>query len=185
MAFDVEKTGIKDLVYIRPFFSEDPRGYYKKSFEREAFESLGIPTQYFESSDIFSRRGAMRGLHYQETHSQGKLLHVIKGRIYDVALDLRLESDTFGHWHGAELSEDMSVSLYIPAGFAHGFMALEDSVFTYQCTNYYEPSSCGGILWNDPELGIPWPLCDDVILTEKDRNWPTFAEYCRTKGIRK
>lgn len=183
MAFDAVSTEIRDLIFIRPLFAEDQRGYYKKSFEREAFERLGVPTQYFESSDIYSRRGAIRGLHYQEKHSQGKLLHVIKGCIYDVALDLRPQSDTFGRWYGTELNEDTKMSLFIPPSFAHGFMALEDSVFSYQSTNYYEPDSCGGILWNDPELGIPWPIHDDVIITEKDKGWPTFAEYCRLKGI--
>ena len=184
MAFEIEQTGIEGLVFIKAFFSEDMRGYYKKVFERERFESVGLPTQFFEFSDIRSRRGAVRGLHYQDRHSQGKLLHVVSGRIYDVALDLREQSRTFGKWYAVTLCGGEERSLFIPSGFAHGFMALEDdTLFTYQCTNYYEPDSCGGILWNDPDLAIPWPITDGVILTDKDKAWPTFAEYCRQQNI--
>lgn len=186
MAFEIEQTGIEGLVFVKAFLSEDMRGSYMKVFERERFETAGLPTQFFEFSDIRSRRGVVRGIHYQTKHSQGKLLHVVKGRIYDVSLDLREQSPTFGEWYGVTLSEGEDRALFIPAGFAHGFMALEeDTLFTYQCTNYYESDSCGGILWNDPDLDIPWPIRDGVILTEKDKNWPTFAEYCRQQNAAK
>lgn len=186
MAFEIVRTDIDDLVIVRPFLAQDARGYYKKVFEREIFEALGIPVQVFECSDIFSNRGAIRGLHYQEKHSQGKLLHVLKGKIYDVALDLRRESRTFGRWYATTLSEQDHRTIYIPPGFAHGFMSLEDgTLFSYLCTNYYEPDSCGGILFNDPGLGIPWPIRDEeqLIITPKDRNWPTFEVYRRMKGL--
>lgn len=184
MAFEIEKTEIEGLVFVKPFISEDDRGYYKKVFEREAFDRKDLATQYFEFSYIQSKRGAVRGLHYQEKHSQGKLIHVLKGEIYDVALDLRPESKTFGRWHGITLCGTGHVSLFIPSGFAHGFMTLEDdTIFAYQCTNYYEPESCGGILWNDPALNIPWPIRDKITVTEKDKNWPTLANFCKERGI--
>lgn len=184
MAFEIEKTGIEGLVLIKPSVFEDARGYYKKVFELETFDLKGLATQYFEFSYIQSKRGAIRGLHYQDKHSQGKLIHVLKGKIYDVALDLRTESKTFGHWLGRTFSEKEHISMFIPAGFAHGFMALEDdTIFAYQCTNYYEPESCGGILWNDPALDIPWPIKDKIIITDKDKNWPTLSEFCRARGI--
>lgn len=184
MAFEIEETGIEGLVLIKPFISEDTRGYYKKVFEREAFDDKGLATQYFEFSYIQSKRGAIRGLHYQDKHSQGKLVHILKGKIYDVALDLRPESKTFGHWYSIILCENEHISMFVPAGFAHGFMALEDdTIFAYQCTNYYEPESCGGILWNDPALKIPWPIQDEIIITDKDKKWPTLAEFCKVRGI--
>lgn len=184
MAFEIEKTGIDGLILIRPFISEDARGYYKKVFEHEAFEMKSLPTHFFEFSYIQSKRGAIRGLHYQDKHSQGKLVHILKGKIYDVALDLRPESKTFGCWYSITLCENEHISMFIPAGFAHGFMSLEDdTLFAYQCTNYYEPENCGGILWNDPELNIPWPIHDEVIITEKDKKWPTLAEFCSARGI--
>ncbi|WP_294854988.1 dTDP-4-dehydrorhamnose 3,5-epimerase [uncultured Oscillibacter sp.] len=186
MAFQFEKTEIEDLRLITPFCANDRRGYYKKYYEISAFSKAGLPTHYSESSDIFSNKGAIRGLHYQQNDSQGKLLHVITGKIFDVALDLRPESRTFGKWKAFELSGDQLQMLYIPEGFAHGFMALEDhTYFSYQCTGKYDPSSCGGILWKDPKLGIPWPITDEaqLLLTEKDCSWPTFEEY--VKKVRK
>lgn len=184
MAFEIKKTEIEGLVFIKPFISEDARGYYKKVFEREIFDIKGLATQYFEFSYIQSKRGAIRGLHYQDKHSQGKLIHVLKGKIYDVALDLRPESKTFGYWHSATLCDNEHISMFVPAGFAHGFMALEDdTIFAYQCTNYYEPESCGGILWSDPALNIPWPIKDNIVITEKDKRWPTLAEFCKLRGI--
>lgn len=182
MNFKFEKTDLDGLTLITPFCAEDARGYYKKYYEIATFEAAGLPTHYSESSDIFSNYGAVRGLHYQERFSQGKLLHVIHGRIFDVALDLRQNSKTFGKWKSFELSGDNLSMLYIPEGFAHGFMSLEDNTyFSYQCTGKYDPESCGGILWNDPALGIPWPITDEsrLILTDKDRSWPTFEEYAK------
>lgn len=184
MGFHFKKTALEGLTQIIPFCAEDTRGYYKKYYEIAAFKEVGLPTQYSESSDIFSHRGAVRGLHYQECFSQGKLLHVIQGKIFDVALDLRSGSKTFGKWKAFELSGNEPTMLYIPEGFAHGFMALEDNTyFSYQCTGKYHPESCGGILWNDPALGIPWPITTEgeLLLTDKDRTWPTFEEYMKAR----
>ena len=144
-SFEIRQTGIEGLVLISSFYSQDDRGYYKKVFEREAFEQAGIPTQFLECSTILSNKGAVRGLHYQDKHSQGKLLYVLKGAIYDVALDLRPTSASFGKWYGITLQEGDQTAVFVPPGFAHGFMALEEeTLFSYLCTNYYEPKSCGG-----------------------------------------
>lgn len=180
MEFKFVKTDIDDLIIIYPFIYNDQRGYYKKYYEYSVFSQHGLPTLYPESSDIFSHKGVLRGLHYQENYSQGKLIHVIMGKIFDVALDLRKNSRTFGKWKAFELSGNENKMIYIPPGFAHGFMVLEDNTyFSYQCSNIYDPDSCGGILWNDPELNINWPIKDDkeLIMTEKDRSWPNFSEY--------
>lgn len=183
MSFEFEKTEIDGLTIIKPFCAYDERGYYKKYYEISNFKNAGLPIVYKESSDIFSHKGVFRGLHYQEQYSQGKLLHVIKGKIFDVALDLRFNSKTFGKWKVFELSGEKNEMIYIPEGFAHGFMVLENNTyFSYQCTNIYHPDSCGGILWNDPSLNIPWPLSEnELIMTEKDRNWPTLEMYLNNR----
>lgn len=176
-------TEIDGLLIINPHVFEDDRGIYKKCYEKSAFQAMGITNIFTESSDIFSVKGALRGLHYQVNNSQAKLLHVISGTIFDVALDLREDSPTFGKFHTELLDAKDPRVIFIPEGFAHGFITLSDSaLFNYQCTGIYDPSSCGGILWNDPKLDIPWPLdvygIDNVICTEKDKSWPTLEEYC-------
>lgn len=180
MKFKFEQTDIEGLTVVYPFIYNDERGYYKKYYEVSEFKQAGLPISYAESSDIFSNKGVIRGLHYQKKYSQGKLLHVIMGRIFDVALDLRPNSITFGKWKTFELSGEENKMIYIPPGFAHGFMTLEDNTyFSYQCSNIYDPESCGGILWNDPYLNIPWPIenIEKIIITDKDLKWPTFNEY--------
>lgn len=181
MSFEFKKTAIGVIVII-PHLYSDKRGLYRKYYEKNVFSDNGISCEFTESSDIVSGKGALRGLHYQEAESQAKLIHVIKGVLYDVALDLREESETFGKYHAELLNADDNKLIFIPEGFAHGFIALtEDTIFSYQCSGRYLPASCGGILWNDPELKIPWPLkefgINEVITTEKDKTWPTLTEY--------
>ena len=181
MAFEVIETEIDGLKLINSFVSYDDRGFYRKAYEREIFNKKELPVQFYEYSIIKSCKGALRGLHYQQNYSQGKFLQVINGSIFDVALDLRKNSKTFGLYKTFILKATDEYSLFIPEGFAHGFLALEDDTyFTYLCTNKYDPESCGGILWNDPELNILWPIdnMDKLILTDKDKNWPTFRQYC-------
>lgn len=177
------KTEIQDLMIIEPHMFKDDRGLYKKFYEKEAYINAGITCEFTESSDIYSRKGALRGLHYQRNYSQAKLLHVINGTIYDVALDLRPESSTFGQYHTELMNAEENKVIFVPEGFAHGFITLSDeATFSYQCSGKYDPESCGGILWNDPGLNIPWPLKEyyitEIVSTEKDKNWPTFKEYC-------
>ncbi len=182
MPFTFTKTDIDGLMIIRPHMFPDDRGIYKKYYEKNIFLQNGVTCEFTESSDLYSKKGALRGLHYQTEESQAKLIHVIKGKLFDVAVDLRNGSPTFGKYH-AELvdAEDHKV-VFIPEGFAHGFISLtEDTIFSYQCSGRYIPSACSGIRWNDPVLKIPWPLkeygIEHIIATEKDSNWPSFEEY--------
>ncbi len=182
MAIEVEKMKLEGVLLIHSHVANDERGYYRKNFEKDIFIQNGLDFKVTESSDIYSRKGTIRGLHYQILESQAKLLHVIKGVIYDVAVDLRRDSATFGQWSGEILREHDHKSLYIPEGFAHGFLALEDeTIFSYQCSGRYIPECCGGIYYNDKILNIQWPLdnIDKVILSEKDAHAMSFKEYCK------
>lgn len=182
MAIKIEKLELEDMLMIYAHVASDERGYYRKNFEKDTFLKNKLDFNVTEWSDIYSHKGTLRGLHYQTEESQAKLLHVIKGAIYDVAVDLRRESATFGQWHGEMLLEHDHKSLFIPEGFAHGFLALEeDTIFSYQCSGRYIPQSCGGIYYNDMDLNIQWPLSgiSEIILSEKDRQAISFAEYCR------
>ena len=181
-------TNIPGVMIIEPHMYPDERGIYKKNYEKNMFAEHGITCDFTESSDLYSCKGALRGLHYQTEDSQAKLIHVIKGKLFDVALDLREKSPTFGKYHAELIDAEEHKVLFIPEGFAHGFIALTDhTIFSYQCSGRYIPESCGGICWNDPTLRIPWPLkeygIEQVIATEKDLNWPTIEEYSR--GITK
>lgn len=182
MAFEFSDTEIKGLMIIKPHMFPDDRGLYKKVFEKNIFAENGITCEFTESSDLYSRKGALRGLHYQTEESQAKLIHVISGILYDVAVDLREDSSTFGKYHAELLKAEENAVVFIPEGFAHGFISLTDNtVFSYMCSGRYIPESCGGIRWNDPELNIPWPLkeygIENIIATVKDMNWPTLREY--------
>ena len=190
MAFVFHNTEIPGLMIIEPHIFLDARGMYKKNYEKYIFAEHGITCEFTESSDLYSKKGALRGLHYQTEESQAKLIHVIKGALFDVAVDLRTESPTFGRYRAELLDEDNQKVEFIPEGFAHGFIALTDeTVFSYQCSGRYIPEACGGIRWDDPELNIPWPLqkygIKEIIATEKDKNWPTFSEYRKLQGINK
>lgn len=184
MAFTFEKTEIEGLVIIKPHMYLDNRGLYKKCYEKNIFKQNGIDVEFSETSDIYSDKGVLRGLHYQTEESQAKLIHVISGALFDVALDLREHSKTYGKYHAELLKSEENRVLFIPEGFAHGFVSLTDkTVFSYQCSGRYIPEACGGIRWDDADLKIPWPLkefgINKVITTEKDSNWPTLEQYSR------
>ncbi len=188
MSFEFTKTELEGLQIIKPHIFLDNRGMYKKCYEKDIFAEHGITCQFHESSNLYSRKGALRGLHYQTVASQAKLIHVISGMLFDVALDLREDSATYGKFHTELLKAEEQKVIFIPDGFAHGFIALMDNtIFSYQCSGKYVPEACGGILWNDPDLNIPYPLkeygIDRVITTEKDAGWDTLAEYTKkTQG---
>lgn len=186
MPFTFIDTEIDGLVLVKPHTFTDERGLYKKCYERSAFLDNGINCQFTETSDIYSDKGVIRGLHYQTEQSQAKLIHVICGTLFDVALDLRENSKTFGKYHVELMRADDNLGLFIPEGFAHGFLALEDrTVFSYQCSGRYVPAACGGIRYDDPALNIPWPLNGTKpILSEKDRSQPSLQDYCQQKGIK-
>lgn len=182
MSFVFHETEIPGLLIIEPHAFYDNRGLYEKNYEKSIFAEHGITCEFTESSDLHSKKGALRGLHYQIVDSQAKLIHVIYGTIFDVAVDLRKDSLTYGKYWAGILNDKSKKVVFIPEGFAHGFIALTDNtIFSYQCSGRYVPEACGGIRWDDPSLKIPWPLkeygIDQVIATEKDRNWPTFEEY--------
>ena len=182
MAFEFKKTKIEGLLIIQPHMYPDERGLYEKFYERNIFAENGVTCSFTEASDLSSKKGALRGLHYQTVDSQAKLIHAISGVLFDVALDLRENSPTFGEYHTELLKAKDNKIIFIPEGFAHGFIALTDNtIFSYLCSGRYVPEACGGIRWDDPELSIPWPLkeygVEKVIATEKDKNWPTLSEY--------
>lgn len=188
MPFSICKSEIEGILVIQPHMFLDERGIYKKHYEKGIFEQVGIPSEFTECSDLYSKKGVLRGLHYQTEDAQAKLIRVISGVIFDVALDLRPTSHTFGKCFTELIKAEEHKMVYIPEGFAHGFISLTDeTIFSYQCTGRYIPDACGGILWNDPELAIPWPLeeygISDIIATQKDREWPTFREYKSLRGI--
>ena len=170
----IRKTSMEGLVEIFPRVFEDDRGIFFESFNMQVFESLGLPTHFVQDNQSFSKKGVVRGLHFQNApFAQGKLVRVISGAVLDVAVDIRPDSPTFGRYEIFELRGDKNNFAYIPEGFAHGFVALEDSIFSYKCTNVYSKISESGILWNDPDLGIDWGV-ENPIVSEKDEILPTF-----------
>lgn len=174
MAITIERTPIEGLTLIHPHVFEDERGYFIKDFEAHLYAENNLPIKFFEFNESKSKKGTIRGLHFQQKYSQGKLIRVIKGAVFDVAVDLRFGSPTFGKWMGFELSEYNHDVLYIPEGFAHGFLALEDdTIFSYKCTNKYAPEFDSGIRYNDPDINVEWPVervggWENVITSEKD-----------------
>lgn len=156
----VEKNvgGIQGLCIIEPAVHGDSRGYFMETYNQNDMREAGLDMVFVQDNQSCSVKGVLRGLHYQKKFPQGKLVRVIKGIVYDVAVDLRRESSTFGKWYGLELSEENKKQFYIPEGFAHGFLVLSEiAEFCYKCTDFYHPGDEGGIAWNDPELGIAWP----------------------------
>ena len=150
-----------------------------ETYHEKEFKDAGIDVTFVQDNQSKSKKGVLRGLHFQYTNPQGKLVRVIKGEVFDVAVDLRKDSDTYGKWEGVILSEENKKQFYVPEGFAHGFLVLSDEAeFTYKCTNFYDADDEGGILWNDPEIGIEWPVDDieDVILSDKDKQSKTLKD---------
>lgn len=171
------ETGIKDLVIIDVKKFGDHRGYFKETYQKEAFEELGLSYNFVQENESYSKKNTLRGLHFQKKYPQGKLVRVISGSVYDVGVDLREGSPTYGKWYGVELSGENGKMFYIPEGFAHGFLVTSDeAIFTYKCTDYYHPEDEGGIIWNDPTLSIDWKV-DDVsklLISDKDNKLPYF-----------
>jgi dTDP-4-dehydrorhamnose 3,5-epimerase len=168
---EVLQTSIPDLLILEPRVFVDERGFFLESWNARRFaELVGCETHFVQDNHSRSRRGVLRGLHYQLPKPQSKLVYVAVGRIFDVAVDLRRSSSTFGHWVGAELSEHNHHQMWIPAGFAHGFVVLSDSAdLFYKSTEYYAPEHERCVLWNDPAIGVEWPIDGEPILSEKDR----------------
>jgi len=178
-----EKNGkvIRGLYEIEPAVHRDDRGYFVETYSRRDFEEEGLDLEFVQDNQSRSVRGVLRGLHYQKEHPQGKLVRVLSGSVFDVAVDLRKDSETFGLWYGVELTEENMKQFYIPEGFAHGFAVLsEEAVFAYKCTDFYHPGDEGGLRWNDPAIGITWPIREEEVqLSEKDKVQPFFKDAFR------
>lgn len=170
---------IEGLCVIEPTVFKDERGYFMETYNQNDFKEAGLDMVFVQDNQSMSTRGVLRGLHYQKQFPQGKLVRVVRGTVFDVAVDLRIGSKTYGNWFGVELSAENKKQFYIPEGFAHGFLVLSDEAeFVYKCTDFYHPGDEGGMAWNDPEIGIEWPLQDGVelIISEKDQKWGGFKE---------
>jgi dTDP-4-dehydrorhamnose 3,5-epimerase len=183
------ETPIKGLYIIEPKVFGDNRGFFMESWNKRDFEEIGLNMEFVQDNHSKSRKGVLRGLHFQTKNSQGKLVRCIKGKVYDVAVDLRKGSKTFGEYFGMELTEENKKMFYIPEGFAHGFLALTEEVeFLYKATNYYTPEYDSGIIWNDKDINVDWPLEkygikeEDLLLSEKDKVQQTYKEYIEKLG---
>ncbi|MBO8462910.1 MAG: dTDP-4-dehydrorhamnose 3,5-epimerase [Firmicutes bacterium] len=170
---------IEGLYVIEPTVFADERGYFMETYHQKDMEEAGLNLKFVQDNQSMSTKGVLRGLHFQKQYPQGKLVRVVRGAVYDVAVDLRKDSKTFGKWFGVELSAENKKQFYIPEGFAHGFLVLTDEAeFCYKCTDFYHPNDEGGIAWDDEELGIQWPIKEGDCLTisEKDQNWLPLKE---------
>ena len=178
--FEKQETGIEGLYVIKPTVFEDSRGFFMETYQKKDFAELGITQEFVQDNQSKSTKGVLRGLHFQKQYAQSKLVRVIKGAVYDVAVDLRKNSKTYGKYYGVTLTEENKLQFFIPKGFAHGFLVLSDEAeFTYKCDDYYHPGDEGGLLWNDPTIGVKWPLDqiggeEKLIQSDKDKNWPTL-----------
>lgn len=167
---DVQTTTISGVLVIQPKVFGDPRGFFTETFQRQRYRDAGIIAEFVQDNFSRSSKGILRGLHYQIQRPQGKLVQVLRGKVLDVVVDLRKPSPTFGRWLSFELSDETCRQVYVPPGCAHGFYVLSESAdFTYKCTDYYFPEHERTLLWNDPAVGIEWPLTEEPLLSNKDR----------------
>ena len=178
-------TSIKGVYVIEPTVFGDNRGYFMETYSTAEFEEIGITNNFVQDNQSKSRKGVLRGLHFQKENTQAKLVRCIKGEVFDVAVDLRPGSKTYGQWEGVILSEENKKMFFVPKGFAHGFLVLtEEAEFTYKCDDLYNPTAEGGLKWDDPDVGIEWPLGDmkkeDLLTSEKDGKWPSLKELKET-----
>lgn len=179
------ETSIDGVYVIEPTVFGDDRGYFMETYSKAEFEEIGLYYDFVQDNQSKSKKGVLRGLHFQKENIQAKLVRVLKGEVFDVAVDLRPNSKTYGKWEGVILSEENKKMFLIPKGFAHGFLVLsEEAEFTYKCDDIYNHNAEGGLAWNDKEVGINWPLGnikeDDLITSEKDTKWPTLNELRKT-----
>lgn len=183
--FKFTSTDIDGLFVIEPTVFGDNRGFFMETYNYNDFKSAGLDMTFVQDNHSKSKRGVLRGLHFQTQNPQGKLVRVIHGEVFDVAVDLRPGSKTFGKWFGVVLSSENKKQFYIPEGFAHGFLVTsDDAEFVYKCTNFYDPSSEAGIMWDDKDINIAWPVSADmgILLSEKDKKHQSFREYAAKMG---
>lgn len=175
----VTRCEIEGLCVIEPTVHRDERGYFVETYNENDMKEQGLTMRFVQDNQSMSQKGVLRGLHFQKQFPQGKLVRVLRGKVFDVAVDLRTGSETYGKWFGVELSEENMKQFYIPEGFAHGFYVMSDTaVFAYKCTDFYHPGDEGGLLYSDPEIGIEWPIDPEapLIISEKDQKWSGLSE---------
>jgi len=178
----VTRCEIEGLCVIEPTVFRDARGYFVETYNYNDFKAEGLDMVFVQDNQSMSVKGVLRGLHYQKQFPQGKLVRCVRGTVFDVAVDLRASSKTYGKWYGVELSAENKKQFYIPEGFAHGFIVLSDEAeFAYKCTDFYHPGDEGGLAWNDPEIGVEWPIEEgmELIISEKDQKWGGLSETFR------
>ena len=178
----VTRCEIEGLCVIEPTVFRDARGYFVETYNYNDFKAEGLDMVFVQDNQSMSVKGVLRGLHYQKQFPQGKLVRCVRGTVFDVAVDLRASSTTYGKWYGVELSAENQKQFYIPEGFAHGFIVLSDEAeFAYKCTDFYHPGDEGGLAWNDPEIGVEWPIEEgmELIISEKDQKWGGLSETFR------
>ena len=176
MNFNVEKSDLEGVLLIQPAIHSDPRGRFFESFQKERYKEIGIEEEFVQENQSVSQKNTIRGLHYRSAPEQSKLVRVIKGEVFDVVVDIRRESPTFGQWRGYILSDSNYLQIYIPVGFAHGFCVLSETAeFLYKVSEYYSAEKEKGIIWNDPDIGIKWPTSTPV-LSEKDKTNPALKD---------
>lgn len=174
----ITETALPGVLIIEPKVFGDERGYFMETWNQARYADAGLPGRFVQDNLSFSRRGVLRGLHFQNPNGQGKLVHVLQGEVFDVAVDIRRGSPSFGQWAGVTLSAENKRQFYIPPGFAHGFcVTSETALFVYKCTEFYDPKSEASLLWNDPAIAIDWPLEGAPELSAKDREAPTLAAF--------
>lgn len=179
--FVKKETSIEGVYIIEPKVFGDERGYFMESYSKKGFEEIGINVDFVQDNQSSSSKGVLRGLHFQTENTQAKLVRVLSGKVFDVAVDLREGSKTYGKWEGVILSEENKKMFYVPEGFAHGFLVLSETAeFAYKCTDFYNPKAEGGLLYNDPDVGIKWPfeeLGDTKLnINDRDKNFPKLKE---------
>jgi dTDP-4-dehydrorhamnose 3,5-epimerase len=171
------ETRLDGLVLLEPKVHGDARGFFVETFRADVATQYGIPVEFLQDNHSRSRQGTLRGIHFQTHPGQGKLVRVARGVVWDVVVDLRRESPTFGQWEGVRLDDENGRMLWIPVGFGHGFLVLSDVAdFVYKCTNYYDPATEAGIRFDDPDVGIEWPSEVELLYSERDRNAPTLSD---------
>lgn len=181
MSFSITQCPIEGLYEIQPKVFGDSRGYFLETWSERDFREAGLDCHFVQDNQSMSTKGVLRGMHFQKKHPQGKLVRAISGEVFDVAVDLRSNSSTFGKWHGVLLSSERQNQYFIPAGFAHGFLVVSNTaVFAYKCTELYHPEDEGGLIWNDPDIGIHWPdIGMAPLLSEKDTRHPGLKDLVR------
>ncbi|HHX60642.1 MAG TPA: dTDP-4-dehydrorhamnose 3,5-epimerase [Epulopiscium sp.] len=177
--FDFIKTRLEGVYIVELTSFGDERGYFMETYNQKDFEEMGLDMVFVQDNQSKSKKGVLRGLHFQTEHQQGKLVRVISGKVFDVAVDLRKNSLTYGQWEGVVLSAENNKQFYIPEGFAHGFLVLSEyAEFVYKCTDFYHPEYEGGLPWDDPAIGVEWPLkgIDEIFLSPKDKEWEVLGK---------